>query len=114
MCSVAADLPMEWSRSGDGDEELLMGEASCGGDEPVEWVQVAVVAGRARAHIISGRLSSAGLPVSLTQEAAGISLFPTDFVSMAMVFGSPENLLLAMMGNEVDAYLHGARWSPGE
>jgi hypothetical protein len=77
MCSVAADLPMEWSRSGDGDEELLMGEASCGGDEPVEWVQVAVVAGRARAHIISGRLSSAGLPVSLTQEAAGISVFPT-------------------------------------
>ncbi len=78
MCSVAADLPIEWSRSTDGDEELLTGEVPCGGDEPVEWVQVAVVAGRAHAHIISGRLQSAGLPVSLTQEAAGISLFPTN------------------------------------
>lgn len=77
MGSVAADLPIDWSRSTEGEEELLTGEASCGGDEPVEWVQVAVVAGRARAHIISGRLQSAGLPVSITQEAAGISLFPT-------------------------------------
>jgi len=49
-----------------------------------------------------------GLPVRWA-----VSLFPTDFESMAMVFGSPENMLLAMMGSEVDAYLHGTRWSPG-
>jgi len=52
--------------------------------------------------------AAVNLPVSWS-----VSLFPTDFESMAMVFGSPENMLLAMMSNEVDAYLHGTRWSPG-
>ncbi len=49
-----------------------------------------------------------GLPMSWT-----VGLYPTDFTSMAMVFGSPENTLLALMGSEVDAYLHGSRWSAG-
>lgn len=45
------------------------------------------------------------LPVGWT-----VSLFPVDFASMAMVFGSPEYLLMQWMGAEVDAWFHGRAW----
>lgn len=41
------------------------------------------------------------------------NLFPIDLGSMAMVFGSPESLLLELMGNEVTAFLKGHPWRPG-
>jgi len=43
----------------------------------------------------------------------GVQLFPTDFASMAMVFGAPETALLSLMASEVNAYLHGTRWGQG-
>jgi len=36
-----------------------------------------------------------------------VNLFPIDLGSMAMVFGSPEGVLLELMGNEVTAFLKG-------
>jgi trimethylamine--corrinoid protein Co-methyltransferase len=42
-----------------------------------------------------------------------VQLFPTDFASMAMVFGAPETVLLSLMASEVTAYLQGTRWGQG-
>jgi trimethylamine:corrinoid methyltransferase-like protein len=41
-----------------------------------------------------------------------VALFPCDFASMAMVFGSPEAELFQLASPEVDAYFHGTRWAP--
>ncbi|MEW6749430.1 MAG: trimethylamine methyltransferase family protein [Candidatus Latescibacterota bacterium] len=45
--------------------------------------------------------------------AWGIRVCPADLRSLAMVLGSPEDLLLALAGAEVDAFFHGTRWAPG-
>jgi len=42
----------------------------------------------------------------------GIGLFPMDLRTLAMVFGSPENFLLHLTTNEVNAYFHGTAWYP--
>lgn len=47
------------------------------------------------------------LPVSW-----GIRLCPMDMHSMAMVLGSPEDLLLQFACSEVNAYFHGSSWYP--
>ncbi len=39
-------------------------------------------------------------------------LCPADLRTMAMVLGSPEDLLLQFLNAEVNAFFHGTRWSP--
>ena len=41
-----------------------------------------------------------------------VRLCPMDMHSMAMVLGSPEDLLLQFAGSEVNAYFHGTSWHP--
>lgn len=41
-----------------------------------------------------------------------ISLLPLDLRTMAMVFGSPENFLFQLIGEEVCAYFAGRQWGP--
>lgn len=41
-----------------------------------------------------------------------VRLCPIDLRSMAMVLGSPEDFLLQFANTEVNAYFHGASWSP--
>jgi trimethylamine:corrinoid methyltransferase-like protein len=47
------------------------------------------------------------LPVSWS-----VRLCPIDMRSMAMVLGSPEDLLLQFVGAEINAYFHGKDWHP--
>jgi trimethylamine---corrinoid protein Co-methyltransferase len=42
----------------------------------------------------------------------GTEIFPFDLRSMAMVYGSPENLLFQLATAEVYAWLHGTAWEP--
>jgi trimethylamine:corrinoid methyltransferase-like protein len=57
-------------------------------------------------------------PAVLVQDALDLpvrwtaGLWPVDFVSMALVVGSPEQLLSDLMSNEVNAYLHGTPCQP--
>lgn len=41
-----------------------------------------------------------------------VSVLPADLRTLMQVFGSPENMLLQLMGSEVNAYLHGTPWHP--
>jgi trimethylamine:corrinoid methyltransferase-like protein len=41
-----------------------------------------------------------------------VNIFPTDLKAMTMTFGSPENFLFHAWSMEVNAFLHGAHWSP--
>jgi trimethylamine:corrinoid methyltransferase-like protein len=41
-----------------------------------------------------------------------VRLCPIDLHSLAMVLGSPEDLLLQLVNAEVNAYFHGTRWVP--
>ncbi|MBN1401401.1 MAG: trimethylamine methyltransferase family protein, partial [Anaerolineae bacterium] len=41
-----------------------------------------------------------------------VAVFPADLRALMMVFGSPENHLLQLASEEVDAYLHGRAWRP--
>jgi trimethylamine:corrinoid methyltransferase-like protein len=41
-----------------------------------------------------------------------VSIHPVDLRTMAMVFGSPESALFELASRELNAYLHGAQWTP--
>jgi hypothetical protein len=78
-------------------EENTM-ESAHGGNEPVEWARVATVAGIQLATIIAGRLESYGILTRVTQEAAGVSVFPVNvgILSQAHVWVPQESLERAM------------------
>jgi hypothetical protein len=69
-------------------------ESAQGGDEPVKWARAAMVAGIQNAIIIAGRLESYGILTRVTQEAAGVSVFPVNvgILSQAHVWVPQESL----------------------
>lgn len=53
-------------------------ESAFGGDEHPQWMRVATAMGIANATIIAGRLEAEGIMTRVTQEAAGVSVFPVN------------------------------------
>ena len=51
-----------WLRDGEKTQE---GEATGGGDEPVEWRPVATALGAIEANLIAGRLNNEGIPTRI-------------------------------------------------
>lgn len=51
--------------------EGLTNETTPGGEEPVQWEEVAQTAGLLQATIIAGRLEAEGIPTRVWQEGAG-------------------------------------------
>lgn len=76
MSAFVAGLSGEQGRSLDEDAQNITEEGTGGQDEPVTWVQVATAMGRPNAVIIAGRLESCGVPTMVTQESAGVNVYP--------------------------------------
>jgi len=75
----------------------LDSEGELSGDDPEEWVSVATTLGKSNATIIAGRLESHGILTRVTQEAAGISVFPVNvgILAEAHVWVQKESVALA-------------------
>jgi len=82
---------------------------------PAMGASAPIAAGDAYAMTAAEVIGGAMVLAEATQLEVGweISMYPSDMREMAMVFGSPENMLLQMASAEVDAFLHGAPFSPG-
>lgn len=89
------------------DTAWVLSMPSAGGTAPIR-------VGDAYALSVAEVVGSAIIMKEITKLQIGweIQMFPFDLRALAMVFGSPENLLFQLATAEVNAYLHGVPWVP--